>query len=399
MTTSSLIQTGLDLSSRVIRTAAELRDLGPAWKEFFQRIQCENVFLSYEWLSEWWFHLGQGHKLFVIVLQDDTGRLAALAPLNISVQAGPLHIRRLGFLGDRLVGSDYLDFLLDPDCLGPALDGICRQILKHRREWDYLELADTRLDSVTASQFAENMQRHGMTMHVAPSSICPYALLPETPAAYLARRSSIVQNTIKRNSRSLSREGELEFTTVSNPPQIQVSFADIVRLHQARFRERGCESAFLRPEVETFHRLVLASLSIAGRTRIHLLKLNGRAIAGLYGFSLGGSFYYYQSGFDPAYSRLSVGTLVLCSAIQSAIRTGHSKFDFLRGTEPYKRLWADDYCQLCTVRLFDHRARSLTAKSKHFIYHSLRCCIKAARSSRIRIAQNISRFGARRTLP
>lgn len=408
MAVAPLIRTELQLSPRVIRTNGELRSLGPAWKELFQRIRCDNVFLSFEWLSEWWFHLGQRHQLFVITLHHGAGHLAAVAPLYISRQAGPLRIRRLGFLGDRLVGSDYLDFLLDD---GAALDDVCRQILRHRREWDYIEVSSTRVDSIAASQFAETMQRYGMSIHVAPVSICPYVSLPETPDAYLAGRSSMLRNTIQRSSRSLGRGGDVEFTTVSSQPQIQDAFDDVVRLHGARFQACGRKSAFLRPELAAFHRSVLTSLSMAGRARVHLMKLCGRTIAGLYGFSVGRNFFFYQSGFDPAYSRFSVGTLVLGSAIRTAIETGHSKFDFLRGTEPYKRLWADNSCQLCAVRLFDDRARSITAKTNQFIYQSLHTCIsvlgrrvarwvsgKAALFSRARIAKTISRFGFRLTL-
>jgi hypothetical protein len=129
----------------------------------------------------------------------------------------------------------------------------------------------------------------------------------------------------------------------------------------------------------------------------------------MYGFSVGRNFFFYQSGFDPAYSRFSVGTLLLGSAIQASIQTGHSKFDFLRGAEPYKRLWTDNSSQLCTVRLFDDRIRSILAKTSQSTYRSLYACIsvlgrfvarwssgKAALFSRARISETIRRFGFRR---
>ncbi|HEY4593430.1 MAG TPA: GNAT family N-acetyltransferase, partial [Thermoanaerobaculia bacterium] len=49
--------------------------------------------------------------------------------------------------------------------------------------------------------------------------------------------------------------------------------------------------------------------------------------------------YFYQSGFDPAHSALSPGTLLVAQAIRRAIEEGKTAFDFLRGDEPYKRRW------------------------------------------------------------
>ena len=45
------------------------------------------------------------------------------------------------------------------------------------------------------------------------------------------------------------------------------------------------------------------------------------------------------AGFDPAFSKLSPGTLTIGHAIDQAIREGATEFDFLRGGEPYKYHW------------------------------------------------------------
>ena len=42
---------------------------------------------------------------------------------------------------------------------------------------------------------------------------------------------------------------------------------------------------------------------------------------------------------DPEFAALSPGTLVIGTAIESAIREGCGEFDFLRGDEEYKYFW------------------------------------------------------------
>jgi CelD/BcsL family acetyltransferase involved in cellulose biosynthesis len=58
-----------------------------------------------------------------------------------------------------------------------------------------------------------------------------------------------------------------------------------------------------------------------------------------YGFVANGRAYYYLSGFDPSFERLSPGTLIVHHAIQEAVREGAGEMDFLRGREAYKYGW------------------------------------------------------------
>ena len=53
-------------------------------------------------------------------------------------------------------------------------------------------------------------------------------------------------------------------------------------------------------------------------------------------FDYGSSYLLYNSGYDPAYARMSVGLLNKALTIQWAIASGKRVFDFLRGDERYK---------------------------------------------------------------
>jgi len=44
-------------------------------------------------------------------------------------------------------------------------------------------------------------------------------------------------------------------------------------------------------------------------------------------------------GYDPAFSRMSPGVLMLGMVIEDALASGARAIDFLRGREPYKYLW------------------------------------------------------------
>jgi CelD/BcsL family acetyltransferase involved in cellulose biosynthesis len=133
-----------------IATSAELARLDAEWGDLFQRANPENIFLSFGWMSTWWKHFGKG-QLAVIAVRDSAGRLVAVAPFYIARSFTGLGARRLGFLADEHVGSDYLNVLADARFAAAAVEEIARILFAHHRLWDYIELRDTADSPLTAA--------------------------------------------------------------------------------------------------------------------------------------------------------------------------------------------------------------------------------------------------------
>ena len=95
-----------------------------------------------------------------------------------------------------------------------------------------------------------------------------------------------------------------------------------------------------------------------GWLRMYRLFVGQDAIAAVYGLEMGRRFFYYQSGYDPAWSPRSPGLVLVGRTVEDAYARGLTDYDFLRGTEPYKLDWASDRRETCSVRL---RAPSLRA--------------------------------------
>jgi CelD/BcsL family acetyltransferase involved in cellulose biosynthesis len=78
----------------------------------------------------------------------------------------------------------------------------------------------------------------------------------------------------------------------------------------------------------------------------------------LYGLRYGPVFNFYQSGFDPAYSKHSVGVATMGLAIKTAIEEGALEYDFLHGAEEYKFHWASATRDLGRLELYPPHARA-----------------------------------------
>jgi CelD/BcsL family acetyltransferase involved in cellulose biosynthesis len=114
---------------------------------------------------------------------------------------------------------------------------------------------------------------------------------------------------------------------------------DFFSLHAARWHARGEPGVLAAPSLRTFHREALHALFCAGLVRLHALRHEGCVIAAQYVLQHRTCAWSYLSGFDPQWSALSPGTLLMAHSIERAIEEGGRTFDLLRGEEPYKALW------------------------------------------------------------
>jgi len=372
MVATPQIRADIEVSAHVVREESELRSLASDWQKLFHTVECNNVFLSFEWISQWWAHFGRNSKLFVVTVRGNDGDLVAVIPLYISKAWRFPALRRLGLLGDQFVASDHLGFLVNQVHLSAAVEGARKVIFDRQQEWDFIELSSASPDSIALIQFQEVMLAAQMSIQKTPSSLCPYFHLPRTREEYWSGLRPKLRKNLRYQTRSLEREGQLKFVAIEDPSEITRALKELVRLHQLRSDRRGRKSTFLDPKVVAFHGGAIRALTSERNARIFFLEVSGKRIAALYGFCAGRKFCYYQSGADPAYSRFGVGTVLISSVIEWAIQNNYAEFDFLRGDEAYKQLWATGLTQLHDISFFDRRATSRMAQTVRFARNSLR---------------------------
>jgi CelD/BcsL family acetyltransferase involved in cellulose biosynthesis len=126
----------------------------------------------------------------------------------------------------------------------------------------------------------------------------------------------------------------------------------VMELHNMRWRDRGGSDAFDTPGLVAFHREFSRLALDRGWLRLYVLRLNRQPAACLYGFLYGPTFYFYQSGFDSAYQKQSVGLVSMGLGIQHAIEEGAEEYDLLHGDEEYKSHWSRESRELSRLELY-----------------------------------------------
>jgi CelD/BcsL family acetyltransferase involved in cellulose biosynthesis len=191
-----------------------------------------------------------------------------------------------------------------------------------------------------------------MTAVPQPDEPLPYISLRGLDwQGYLATRSGQLRNQVKRKMRSLERDHDVSLRRTQAAEQVAGDLETLFELHDARFQTRDDASSIAGTGARELHRRFAAAAHERGWLRLYRLEVDGAAVAAWYGWRVGERFSYYQAGFDPSWSRYSVGFLLLAETIREAIQEGADEYDLLLGDEAFKTRFATDQRLGCRVLL------------------------------------------------
>jgi CelD/BcsL family acetyltransferase involved in cellulose biosynthesis len=350
------------LSCSIVRTPAEFAALETPWKALFQSTARPVPFLAWEWVTTWWKHFGKAAKLFVILAKDDAGRIVGIAPLQIATRRafGIFPVRSLEFIGYRgsSVCADHLDFmtasgaphvpedavtqptwLCDPT--RTVSEALLEAVFAARKEWDCIELADLSEESALPSLLNDQARRRKFRLAEGAGQVCPCVPLAPSWTELLKIVKEKKRSAIKWRRKKLLQAYPTQFQIFADPAQVDAALDTLARLHTLSRQRKHETGNFYRADYQAFHRDVARAMARAGYLYIAQMDCDGRPVASTYGFHVGSVLFDYQKGYDPAYSRDGVGSVLTGMVIEDAIERLHAQeLDFLRGTEEYKYFWA-----------------------------------------------------------
>jgi CelD/BcsL family acetyltransferase involved in cellulose biosynthesis len=354
---------GETTSSRVVRNLDELRELAGAWDDLLARSLSDNVFLTWEWISNWARVYVSGGQLFVIAVYDQS-QLVAVAPFWIQrVRTGGIfRTRTLRFIGVGEVCSDYLDVIVQETGHSRWLEEVWRRLFEHGSEWDILEYSDAPSDSRGLAEFwrfaDEDSRCLGRIM--SDTTVCPYMPLPEEPEHLLRRLSRTKRYTINHSRKRLSERAEIQVRFCEDVEQVSQDLTRLKELNTRSWRERGQSGSFATDEFVSFHFGLAERLLKLGHLLLCSLWVGDEYQGGFYGFVYHGVLYFYIMSVEKSdMKRVNVGDLVLSLCMEEGIRRGCREFDFLRGAEAYKYRWTETDRRLLSVRIYNRRPAAL----------------------------------------
>lgn len=291
-------------------------------------------------MSLWWRHYGDpfNHALHVLAGYDN-GALVGIAPCYLHrTQLDGTASSCLRFIGDNIIGPDFLDFITAPGCAERFMTAAAHHVRTQCRNVG-IELNGIALESVRDGPWRIFRRRLGLDPAFFGAS--PWIRLPADFAAYGRTLSPGWRHSLERKRRRLAKNCPYHFEVLQGR-DAAANFNRFVDLNRQRLGQRKLKGGFRDHGFHAFHRNLTDALAPLGMIELHLLRTDsGEDIAGGYFLKDPESrcYFYYQQGFATHFGKYSPANVLTASSIEFAVDRSAVEFHFLRGAEPYKSRW------------------------------------------------------------
>jgi hypothetical protein len=350
---------------RQLRLDEDISAVVPAWKRCNARINNDTIHSDPEWLLE---TTAKGN-VQVFVFDSDGETVGAVPFLKVAkplkCQLGELTLARIPLRVLQLLGT-YPNIPEEET----ACDALFSQVKGLEREFDALYIEYVRVGSFLWKYLHKAALVKRNFRLYSPRGIVPHPLIRINGSFddYLKKFSSKTRSTQFRKLRKLREHGEVEVIRITEAHEAE-AFVDAAaeisqRTYQYRLLGGGVRDRQVWKRLLTF-------AANHGWLRSYLLKCDGIPCSFLVAYQYGETFYHSSLGYDPAWSNLSVGTVLQMLILEDVFSQNRpALYDY--GTYGgYKMFFSNDNYLESDFYLFPRRAYPLLAQVSHCTFSTI----------------------------
>ena len=299
-----------------------------------------------DWLLTWWnvFSLAEdGRTLFLVAVYDNDDTLVGISPLYR--QNGILRL-----LGSGTICTDHQQLIVgtdDPNTSLALIEWLCRR----PKDWNLLDLeCIDRFSPLELAIDSPAFEKSALGRKTPFVGNCQVAL-PATWEEYLGQLSKNHRKRCRRWWRSYFESGRITTESTLNGWNEGIAFETLRELHNQRRIEVGDSGFFESPLRAAFLRHAYFALAERKQVEISAIRLDGEVVAVEFELIGTDTIYAYQSCIAMSAKEHSPFYLSLLHRIRSAIESGKTEFDFMRGCEEYKSHWQATTTSTSRIRI------------------------------------------------
>ncbi len=291
-----------------------------------------------------------------ILCATENKKLVGIAPFRITQ-------KNLGLLSYHLIepitngNTDYAGLLIPKQG-----DQLIRQFLKHlfnQKNWDIITIPDLPQTSPTLELLKQN-SKNLPQFKIEKGIICPYVTIPNSEKKLLNSLNPKFRKNLTRRLNKLEKEqGKVEITHYYEFGSLQQAMKIFFSLHQKRWMFKGEKGGFGNQKSREFTMETIKFFAERDWLRLHFLTVNNKPVAVSLDLEYQGKMYGHLSGFDPEYSKYSVGNLLMLKILKQCVEKGLSEYDFMQGDEAYKFDWTNKFRQNMNIKFVNKKFSSL----------------------------------------
>jgi len=362
---------GSPYTVETIVSEAALSDLETAWNRLSEAATAPNVFTTFGWFRAWYKRLAQDSsgrlRPHVLVLKRGN-EVTGICPLVLWRRSRcGFVVRELRFVTEH---ADYNDLILSADQVGMTR-AVAEYLAQTANEWDVANLGELR-DQGEGSASLESALVHARLPYQAlkRNTRCPYMPIDGTWSEMATKRHLyFARRAFAKFSASIPEGFGLRI--VENPQREPGLLDRMISLEAQKHVGGELTLPFLGKYQDVFQSL-FDTLGPSGWIAVVVVEWNNCLVAWRFLYRCGTRLWYYLSAYDHSLSKLSLGTISICAAIDYGYAHGFEELDFLRGEESYKLRWTSLFHENYRLMIWNRRWIS---RARKWIYWDFRAGI------------------------
>jgi len=334
----------------IVRTERGFAALEPQWDALVAGSFTRSPFLRWDWVRLWWETFREDYELAIVVVKNAFGTPEGIAPLVLgrSTNGARRYLRQLCWLGGvGEVEGEVMDFLVPEGRERELTPLLCEGIRQLAPHWQGVRLNKIPEASPNLPVLLDCLKGFSAGSGVVNAHTSWCTSLPEDWDHYAARHSGRWRRNLRKRWEVLVAEHGAEKGLAGQTMPAGAAMEQLGRLHCGRWC--GGASTFVRDRAWAFHQRLAEKWIPQGQAILPYLAIDGRMVAGCYGFLEGDRFYHYQLGWDCQYADLSLGNLAVKTCLEHCLGLGAKHYDMLSGEYRYKSEWCPQERKLIDV--------------------------------------------------
>lgn len=325
--------------AELVTEVAGLEAIAAEWDEL--AVLAEEPMATPAWVFGWLAHVAPDDVEPRVVAVRDRKRLVALAPFYVRAGA-PRHYR--------IMADDFSSSVALP--AAPEREWEAARVVAEALAEAPVPPARLSLLPLSAGSAWPAALRDGWPGGWRPSlqevrrEDAATAPLHGTFDDYMAARGSEFRRTVRRRTRALEADGGS--MRISTAATVKEDIAAFVRLHEARWSDRG-ESRLVQlgERLPALLEELAERLVESARFRLWMVELEGKAICADLSLVAGGEIVGVNTGWDEEHKKLAPAQIVTIRKIEDAYERGEKRLDMGWGSIAYKRAFATGTDPVC----------------------------------------------------
>jgi len=332
-----------------IATLSEFENVADEWNQILAASGSDNIHLTYEWLLTWAATLGKKRELLILRIKENNETIG-FAPLMIMTirLKHLLPYRQIRFLADS--ESDFADVIITRN-RSEVIQYLLNYLSENQR-WGEILLHAIPEVSPNFSAFQSVLSASTFSYEFTPHTKCYFIPVKEKAWDEFYQQTS--KGNIHKDMRRLKNHYSKLSWEIKEIADNDLSAVTpvISRLHRSSQSRKERESSYKQSEFINYIESMITELRRKGWIRIFILSIGGQAVSFMLGFEYKRVFYWWNTGFDPAFKNVSPTKFLLYNILQKGFEEQlWDEFNFMRGRTAYKSHWTSSFYNLCQLRI------------------------------------------------